>query len=230
MSVFVTGTDTGVGKTAVAVSLALKLGYRYWKPVQSGLEPHTDSQWAARFLDSKRIDPEVYRLTQPLSPHASARIDGIRIDLGRIVANAPARDTVVEGAGGFLVPLNEKVLIADLIQALGLSAVVIARSGLGTLNHTLLTLEAMKRRALKVAGVVMVGEKNQSNKEALEYYGGIPVIGEIPIFTELTLSALHEIGERINLEVASGRSKADAGGNDSSRSAAREVLEQPVVS
>jgi dethiobiotin synthase len=194
LSLFVTGTDTGIGKTVVSSILALKLGYRYWKPIQSGLNTPTDSEWVASRLGEQSIQKEVYRLASPLSPHASAQIDGVEIQLDRIVEKKPVRKTVIEGAGGVLVPLNRKFLQLDLIQRLSCPVVVVARSGLGTINHTLLTLEVLRSRRISVHGVVLVGDPNLSNREAIEFYGRVSVSAEIPYLTELDRESLLKAG------------------------------------
>lgn len=180
--IFVTGTDTGIGKTVVSAILAAGLNAGYWKPVQSGLDGETDTAAVRRMtgLPAGHFKEEAYRLTEPLSPHASAAIDGVEIEMNRFVT--PAFDTehlVVEGAGGVLVPLNERYLIIDLIARLAIPALVVARSGLGTLNHTLLTLEALRSRDIPILGVVMNGPRNKSNRQAIEKYGQVSVLAEL---------------------------------------------------
>ena len=178
MRLFVTGTDTGVGKTVVAAWLCLHLGATYWKPIQSGLDGETDTQIVAR-LSGAPTAPEAYRLPDALSPHLSAARAGLRIALDRIVAPSATR-LVIEGAGGLLVPLDETRTMADLIARLGAPVLVVARSGLGTINHTRLTLEALRARGLTAIGVVMVGEPNAENRRAIERYGRTSVLAEIP--------------------------------------------------
>src|SRR5262249_23631966 len=141
------------------------------------------TQWvkAMTGLPDERFFKETYRLTQPLSPHASARIDGVHIDLNAfklpLIENTPL---IVEGAGGVLVPLNEDALVLDLIENLNLPVLVVARSTLGTINHTLLTLGALRSRKLDILGVVLNGPPNEGNKQAIEEYGKLPVIACIP--------------------------------------------------
>lgn len=198
--VFVTGTDTGVGKTVVSAVLVRALrrsrAAGYWKPVQTGIEEDDDTAEVARLAAcaSEEICNEGVRLERPLSPHLSARLAGRRIDLDRLIAVgnrlAPERFWVIEGAGGLLVPLNDKRMIADLIAALGLPVVIAARSGLGTINHTLLTVEALRRRNLPIAGVVLVGAPNAENRLAIETWGQVPVRGEIPFLTSVDPAAI----------------------------------------
>mgnify|MGYP001372119259 CR=1 FL=1 len=182
-SLFISGTDTGVGKTVVAAVLMTGLDAIYWKPVQSGCIDGSDREWVQlkSGLPPERFAAEAYRLSLPLSPHAAAAHDGVAIDLEAITppAVAPGRALIVEGAGGLLVPLNDDSLMIDLAVRLGLPVLLVARSGLGTLNHTLLSLEALERRRLGVVGVVMNGPRNRSNREAIERYGGVPVVAEI---------------------------------------------------
>lgn len=198
--IFITGTDTGVGKTVVSAAMMHRFrgstGLCYWKPVQTGIEQDDDTA-SVRALGSCS-DEEVLargiRLPRPLSPHLSARLADTRIEVHRLrelFALIPSQSaSVVEGAGGVLVPLNETQLMADLMLALGLTVVVVARSGLGTINHSLLTIESLCARGLQVAGVVMVGDRNRDNREAIEHFARVPVIGEMPRFDDLTPQAV----------------------------------------
>jgi dethiobiotin synthase len=176
---FVTGTDTGVGKTVVSAILCSGMQADYWKPVQTGTNESRDSEFLKDF--SKTIFPEAYKLREPLSPHAAARLENVDISLEKIVAACPSTtgSLIVEGAGGVLVPLNEHHLMIDLIQKIELPAIVVSRSTLGTINHTLLTLEALRNRQISIAGIVMVGPANPQNRDALEKYGRAPVVGEV---------------------------------------------------
>ncbi|MGE3955652.1 MAG: dethiobiotin synthase [Vicinamibacterales bacterium] len=187
--VFVTGTDTGVGKTVVSAALLHRFAarpVRYWKPVQTGCEADDDTAEVLRLagLPADRALHEGIRLPRPLSPHLSAALAGTSISLPPLMDLAWSQPDgerwIVEGAGGVLVPLNDHELMVDLMVVLGLPAVIAARSGLGTINHTLLTVEALRARAVPIAGVVMVGEPNADNRVAIEARGHVPVIGELP--------------------------------------------------
>lgn len=159
MNVFVTGTDTGVGKTVIATMLARGTGAHYWKPVQTGASEGTDADFARAWLGAERVLPETYRFDPPVSPHLAAEWAGATIDLQRcmtVFRSAP-RPLVIEGAGGVLVPLGREASMIDLIVRLGVAAVVVASTRLGTINHTLLTLEALRARAVPVCGVIMNG-------------------------------------------------------------------------
>ena len=195
--IFVTGTDTNVGKTVV--SAAVMIRYRgeaplkYWKPVQTGIEHDDDAREVARLAGMPAIHDRGVRLPHPLSPHLAARLAGTRITVQSLLehVNGEAGTRwIVEGAGGVLVPINELETMADLIGALDLPVLIAARSSLGTINHTLMTIEALRRRMLRVAGVVMVGEPNHENRLAIEKYGAAEVIAEMPRFDPLTPEAL----------------------------------------
>lgn len=197
---FVTGTDTGVGKTAVAAALMHRYRgpgiLKYWKPIQTGIE-ESDDTTTVRQLGACRedewFDPGI-RLSRPVAPYLAAAAEGTRIDIREVVRNAEKAPKstrwIVEGAGGVLVPINEIELMTDLMSGLGLPVLIATRSTLGTINHTLLTIEALRRRNLEVAGAVMVGERNADNREAVERYGGVNVVGEMPRFPSLTADVL----------------------------------------
>lgn len=198
---FVTGTDTDVGKTVVSAWLLAHLDACYWKPVQAGTEPETDTQTVRRLaeLPEDRIVPEAYVLKEPMAPHEAARREGISIDMAKLVGPQDDRLLIVEGAGGLLVPLNEKDYVIDLIEDLNLPVVLVARSTLGTINHTLLSLEALRRRGLVVAGVVINGPESPHNRAAIERYGKTQVIVEIPKLDTVTRSALRQIAPEFDL-------------------------------
>lgn len=197
---FVTGTGTGIGKTVAAAALLHRFRedarLRYWKPVQTGTEADDDTCEVRRLASASpgEMFDRGIRLKHPLSPHLAARLAGTRIDLDAIAslaAGEPATDRwIVESAGGLLVPLNETDLMADLIRRLKLPALIAVASGLGTINHTLLTIEAVRARSIPVAGVLMIGDKNPGNRAAIEHYGSVRVIGEMPRFESLTADSL----------------------------------------
>lgn len=185
--VFITGTDTGVGKTVTAAVVAVSRGWGYWKPIQTG--PESDTAEVAR-LAGCRVWERGVRLPDPVSPHLAARRVEQTIDLDALVAQAPFRDQwVVEGAGGVLVPVNDREKMVDLMALLNLPVIVVARTTLGTINHTLLTLEALRRQGLEVEKVVLAGEPNPDNKEAIGFYGQVAV-DELPLLNPLTPDAV----------------------------------------
>jgi len=203
MNFFVSGTDTSVGKSVVAAWLLQRLGGEYWKPVQSGLQGESDTAAVARLsgFGLERFHPETYRLTAPLSPHESARRDGISISLKAFRQPKCVRPLVVEGAGGVLVPLNDKYTMVDLMVQLALPVILVARTGLGTINHTLLSLEALRSRKLTVAGVIFSGPSNPDNRQAIESYGGVSILAEIPFLDPLNADALRAIPPLANIPI-----------------------------
>mgnify|MGYP001467380028 CR=1 FL=1 len=180
MSFFLTGTDTEVGKTVICAWLMLHYQYHYWKPIQSGMDsPDTKTIQKITGFDNSYFFSPAYELQQPLSPHESAKRDGIEIELTNFLFPGKEEKIIVEGAGGILVPINEKHFIADIINLLKLPILLVARSGLGTINHTLLTVSELKKRNLPLQGIILNGERNQSNKEAIEKYSGVSVVSEL---------------------------------------------------
>ena len=182
MRLVVCGTDTDVGKTVVSALLVEGLGARYWKPVQSGLEGGGDRDrlQALLQLPDGRIVPEAYRLTTAVSPHWAAERDGLRIDPDRLSLPPGDGALVVETAGGLLVPLRRDWLQIEQLQRWALPVVLVARSGLGTLNHTLLSLEALRQRGLTVLGLVLNGPLHPDNPRTLRELGGVEVLAELP--------------------------------------------------
>jgi len=192
MKVFVTGTDTDAGKTVVSAWLCLHADADYWKPIQSGHPPDRDADVVAR-LSGARVHPERHLLRAPLSGQDAARLEGKRIELDDFRPPQTARPLVIEGAGGVLVPLNESATTLDLIERLGAPVIVAARSGLGTINHTCLTLMALRSRNLPILGVVLSGPPNAANRAAIEHFGNTRVLGELPLLDPLTREALSRV-------------------------------------
>lgn len=191
-SCFVTGTDTGVGKSVVAAWLVRVMDACYWKPIQSGLEGETDTEMVLR-LSSMPLDrfySPAFNLTQPLSPHESARRDGVTLRMVDFSLPSSSRPLVVEGAGGLMVPLNGHDFMVDLIRHLGLPVVLVARTTLGTINHTLLSLEALRRRQVPLLGVVLNGPLNPANHAAIATYGKVPILAHVPPLDPLNADAL----------------------------------------
>jgi len=193
-TIVVTGTDTGIGKTVFAAGLVGALGARYWKPVQSGLDEDdgSDALAVARLagIAAERIVPEAYRLSQPLSPHRSAELDGVTIDPARLALPVVDGRLVVEGAGGVLVPLTRERLYGDQFAAWGAPVVLVARTTLGTINHSLLSLEALRVRGVEVLGVAFVGEANEDNEATICAMGEVRRLGRLPVLPEVTRGAL----------------------------------------
>ena len=192
MRLIVCGTDTDVGKTVVSALVVQGLGARYWKPVQSGLEDGGDSGRLQQLLQlpTERLLPEAYRFEAPVSPHWAAERQGLTIDPSRLALPAGSEPLVVETAGGLLVPLRRDWFQIEQIAVWGLPVLLVARSGLGTLNHTLLSLEALRRRSIPVLGLVLNGPPPPDKTRTLESLGGVPVLAELPPLDPLTAAAL----------------------------------------
>jgi dethiobiotin synthetase len=194
---FVTGTDTGVGKTVVSALLCAALDGVYWKPIQTGASEGSDRRTVMELaeLALDRTLPECYIFDPPVSPHLAAEWAGATIDLSTIhrpQGNLPG-PLIVEGAGGAMAPVNESEFMLDLMVRLGLPVVVVARSALGTINHALLTLRALKGAGLAVKGIVVVGTPNRDNERAIERYGCAPIIGRVPLLEAINRAALLEV-------------------------------------
>jgi dethiobiotin synthase len=197
---FVTGTDTGIGKTVTCAALLHRyrpsVSLRYWKPIQTGIEQDDDTAEVRRLAACREQEvlAEGIRLHCPVSPHLAAQRSGVTIRLedatAPILSQPGGIRWIVEGAGGVLVPINDSQFMTDLMRALEMPVVVVARSALGTINHTLLSLEALRARSLRIAGVVMVGEPNPDNRAAIERYGCVPVLGEMPVCRPLDIKVL----------------------------------------
>jgi len=201
MRLVVCGTDTDVGKTVVSALLVQGLGATYWKPVQSGMEGGGDTGRVQQLLGlpPERVWPEAYRLTAPVSPHWAAERDGITIDPARLALPAGDGPLVVETAGGLLVPLRRDWLQIEQIAVWGLPVLLVARSGLGTLNHTLLSLEALERRSIPVLGLVLNGDPHPDNPRTLAALGGVPVLAELPPLDPLDREGLERQWQRSGL-------------------------------
>ncbi len=201
MRYFITGTDTDVGKTVAAAWAMLHLEANYWKPVQAGIEGETDQAQIRRITgaDDDRFHDSAYVLPDPLSPHEAAKRAGVTIDMDAFELPEGDGPLVVEGAGGLMVPLNQTRYVVDLIEMLGLPAILVARSSLGTINHTLLSLGALRARHIPVAGVVMNGPPSPHNREAIETYGAVRVLAEIPPLDPLNREALLAIKPECDL-------------------------------
>ncbi len=189
---FVTGTDTEIGKTVVSTMLMCGLDATYWKPIQSGLEEETDTQFVQRVsgVSNDKIILEGYRLNTPMSPHASADIDGVSISLSDFeLPEYQTKHLIVEGAGGLIVPINWEDTVLDLIEQFNIPVLLVARSSLGTLNHTLLSLKALRDRNIEVFGVVLSGDIHDSNRETIAHFGKVPVF-EIERLEEVSYESL----------------------------------------
>lgn len=179
---FVTGIGTDVGKTIASAILVEALKADYWKPIQCGAEPSSDSVRISSLISNitSKIHSETYFLKQPMSPHAAAQLENIQINLSQIVLPLTQNENlIIEGAGGLMVPLNDEVLIADLIAYLQAEVVVVSSFYLGSINHTLLTCSELKRRKIAVAGIIFNGEYNKASADIILKHTGFKLLGSI---------------------------------------------------
>ena len=191
-TIVVTGTDTDIGKTVFAAALAGALGASYWKPVQAGIEGGGDSDTVARLggLPLAHILPEAYRLQTPCSPHRAAEIDGIGIDIARLAVPQVDGPLIVEGAGGVLVPITRDLLFADLFARWAKPVVLVARTGLGTINHSLLSIEALRARGVPILGIAFVGDAVEDSEATIAAIGGVKRLGRLPLLARLDAATL----------------------------------------
>ena len=205
---FVTGTDTEVGKTLASAWLLTQLDAAYLKPFQAGTAPTTDSATVQRLaeLPASRILPETYLFPEPMAPHESARRANIVLDMEKIKLPLQDKLVVVEGAGGLMVPIAGGAFMIDLADSLELPIILVARSTLGTINHTLLSLEAIRRRGLPLAGGVISGRETPHNRAAIERFGQVDVLAEIPFLETINRETLKAITPELDLlKLATGR-------------------------
>jgi dethiobiotin synthetase len=192
--IVVTGTDTGIGKTVFSAGLAGLLDGFYWKPVQSGLDEETDSEVVARLsgLPLGRVLPEVYRLRMPLSPHRSAEIDGVAIEAAKLSLPDLPGPLIIEGAGGLMVPLNRQTRFIDIFAQWRLPVILCARTALGTINHTLLSIEALRARSIPLVGIAFIGDEVADTQRTIVEFGGAPQLGRLPRLDPLTGETLRD--------------------------------------
>lgn len=190
----ITGTDTGIGKTVFSAALTDALGACYWKPIQSGLQEETDSETVLRLgrMPSKRILPEAWRLNTPVSPHLSAEIDAVTISPDALEPPDTNLPLIIEGAGGLLVPLTRHKTFVDVFSRWRIPVVLCARTGLGTINHTLLSLEAMRQRRIPVFGVAFIGDAYPDTQQIIEEMGDVRILGRLPRLEPLTPDTLRQ--------------------------------------
>lgn len=190
----VTGTDTGIGKTIFSAALTAALDAFYWKPIQSGLDEETDSEAVMRLggLSSERILPEAYRLATPASPHLSARLDGVTIDPAHLIPPDVDGSMIIEGAGGLLVPLSDDLVYADIFARWQIPTILCARTTLGTINHTLLSVEAMMHRGIPIFGIAFIGEENQETQRIIASMSGARILGRLPWMADVSAEGLKQ--------------------------------------
>jgi dethiobiotin synthetase len=188
----ITGTDTGIGKTVFSAALTDALGACYWKPIQSGLTEETDSETVLRLgrIPPERILPEAWRLKTPASPHLSAEIDRVTLDPYALEPPGTNSPLIIEGAGGLLVPLTRHETFADVFARWQIPVVLCSRTGLGTINHTLLSLEALRQRRIPVLGIAFIGDAQPDTQQIIAEMGKVRVLGRLPRLEPLTPDTL----------------------------------------
>jgi dethiobiotin synthetase len=195
----VTGTDTDIGKSVFSAALVQALGAKYWKPVQSGLESETDTAFVERMVTGSTL-PEAWRLVTPASPHLAAEIDGVEIDTGALTPPHIDAPLVIEGAGGALVPVTRHVLYADVFARWQIPVIVCARTALGTINHSLMSIEALRSRGVPIHGIAFIGDAVPDSEATIAAIGKVRRLGRLARLEALTPETLATgFGEGFNL-------------------------------
>jgi len=196
------GTDTDVGKTLISAFFVRGLQSFYWKPLQSGIETETDSQSILRLsgITKDKVLKEAYIFNKPVSPHWAAEIDGKKIDKNSLDIPSIDDSLVIETAGGLMVPITRNFLQIDQIKKWDLPVIIVCRSSLGTLNHTLLTIEALKKRNIKILGLIINGEKHLDNPKTLKEFSKLPIIAEFPRLNKVDKNILDRLWQELNIE------------------------------
>ena len=201
IQLIVAGIGTEIGKTVASAVLVESLNADYWKPIQSGALDDSDTETVRRLVSNSgtRFHPEAYRLTQPLSPHAAAKLDGVRIDLQRIETPQTDNALIIELAGGLMVPLNDRDLTIDWVARSGLPVVLVSRNYLGSINHTLLSVEACRNRRIPLVGLIFNGPTVPATETFLLNYTEIPCIGRIGQVEMVTKEKVSEWADGVDL-------------------------------
>jgi dethiobiotin synthetase len=198
---FVTGIGTEIGKTVTSAILVEYLKADYWKPIQSGDLDDSDTIKVKKLISNEKTQfhQESYRLTQPYSPHYAAQLDGITINLDHIEIPKTNNNLIIEGAGGLMVPLNDKDLIIDLIKKFEVEVILVSRNYLGSINHTLLSVEALRSRNIPIKGIIFNGESTPASESIIIKQTGLNVIGSIPILNHVNRDTIKEVCKNIKL-------------------------------
>ena len=194
---FITGIGTEVGKTIASAIVTQALKADYWKPVQAGELDNSDRMKVEALIDNdeSKIHPEAYQLHHPMSPHAAAERDGVKIDISSIITPNTNNHLVIEGAGGLLVPLNDKDTILDLIEKLNCEVILVSRHYLGSINHSLMSIEILKQRNIPLKGILFNGKENKDTESIIKKMSGIEVLGRIDELDDLNKSVIHSIAQ-----------------------------------
>jgi dethiobiotin synthase len=189
-TVFITGTNTDVGKTFVSTWICYHTQADYWKPIQTG---EKDSETIRKFSHQSTIHPENYHFHHAVSPHLAAQEEKIEINLNTLNCPLTSNPLVIEGAGGVLVPLNQSTFVIDLIKKLQAPVLIVAKNVLGTINHTCLTVEALKKRSIPILGIILNGDSDLPNKDAIETYSNVPVLACLPFIERISVEILKSL-------------------------------------
>jgi len=198
---FVTGIGTGIGKTIVSAILTEKLRADYWKPIQSGDLDQSDSLIIKSLISNSKtvIHEEAFKLTHPLSPHLSAKLDQVDINIRKLQTPTTTNDLIIEGAGGLMVPLNDHELMIDYIKSLNTEVILVSQNYLGSINHTLLSIEALKARGIAIKGIIFNGISNTETERYIKQYSELNVIGYIPELEIISKESVKQACEYLEL-------------------------------
>ncbi len=198
----ITGIGTDVGKTIVSAIIAESMGAAYWKPVQAGDLDNSDSIKIQRLTSNVEVIPEAFRLSRPMSPHAAATIDNVKIELSDLIVPKVSRDLIIEGAGGIMVPINSSGLIyADVFETWQLPVIIVSRHYLGSINHSLMTAEILQKRGIEIAGFIFVGNENPSTEEIICRKSGVSMLARIPEVEIVDRAFIAEQASKLNLNL-----------------------------
>lgn len=204
MNLFITGIGTNVGKTVVSAILTEALQADYWKPIQSGVAEGKDSDTVKSLISNTKtvFHPETYLLQEPLSPHFAAKLDGVEIELDKIKLPVTINHLIIEGAGGLLVPVNATQYVIDIAKQLDCEIVLVISSYLGCINHSLLSIDYLKRSHFKIKALVFNGEFESEVKQSIINYSPESKIIDIPSLNNLTKQQVLEISTKITAQNA----------------------------
>jgi dethiobiotin synthetase len=202
-TIFITGIGTGIGKTIISAALVEKLKADYWKPIQSGDLDNSDTLKVKSLITNNIsvFHPEAYKLTQPFSPHKSAAIDGISIDKNKIIIPETDNTLIIEGAGGLMVPLKDNFLMIDLIKQLDTGVILVSQNYLGSINHTLLSIDALKNRDIPIKGIIFNGLNDTYSEEFILDYSGVELLGHVPEYNLINKKSIIDAGSYISFRL-----------------------------
>jgi len=203
-SFFITGTDTGVGKTLISAILTIALNASYWKPIQCGTqEGLTDREWVQKLtgFSDERFFPSAYFLKAPLSPDQAAKQEEMTVHVDGCIVPICSKKMIVEGAGGIYVPLNDRQLSLDLIKKLAFPVIIVARGTLGTINHTLLTIEGLRHHHIPIHGIVFTGQLNGDNQKAIEHWGQVRTLFHVPFFETINSENIRHFAKSLTASI-----------------------------